>query len=332
VGTRRVVLVGFLLLVARCTCFNYSTPPPPDCADLRTVPNGQFELTDEGCGGGTCQLVCNIGFVDCDNNTTNGCETSSTSAPHTQLVPNGTGSCSVTCDFGWHVCPGGNVDAGCDCQPPEMETGTNDDASSCASSTVDGGSGDAGFFGWEPPSTPTSACTADQLNDYYNDCYGSDASTSSCDSWSSTNEGCASCLLSNEGEAGTYGPIVQLGDGWVYANVGGCIALVSGDTSPTGCGAAYWAAQSCEDIACASCSQDPDEYLGCLQVAAGAVCLPYANATCDISPDAGADAAAIYDTCENQTTFQGYVTTLGALFCGAADDGGTDASVDALSE
>jgi hypothetical protein len=55
------------------------------------------------------------------------------------------------------------------------------------------------------------------------------------------------------------------------------------------------------------------------------------GAMCDISPDAGADAAAIYGACLGETSFQDYVLTIGALFCSTSVDGGvesTDASLD----
>jgi hypothetical protein len=77
------------------------------------------------CNGGTCQIQCNGGFGDCDNNASTGCETNTTtSTAHcgacgkacnstNGIASCGGGTCSIVCNPGFADCDG-NAANGCE--------------------------------------------------------------------------------------------------------------------------------------------------------------------------------------------------------------------------
>jgi len=225
-------------------------------------------------------------------------------------------------------------------EKPPLDTGTVDTGPTCAPAPVNSSS-----IVWTPPhaAEPT-ACSDKQISDYYTACYGSTASTTACQSWTgaTANKACQTCMLSTEGTSTEFGALISTGHGVVYANIAGCIALEQNDTSSTGCGAKYWAANQCEDLSCAdNCpivSGDQTSfqaYQQCTTQAAQTECQTYESAQCDLS-DAGALQAAC--AMSSNSTFQNYFLALGAVFCGGypADagvaDAGSDASADASTD
>jgi hypothetical protein len=127
---RAAIGVAILFAIPRCSCSSGSSEP--DCTS-KTATNAHFE-TESGICGDFCQLKCNSGFVNCDDNDGNGCEVSTTTAaPHEHVVDSNfnetsgggcgsggsgqvvghIGSCSVECDFGFSDCDN-NVENGCE--------------------------------------------------------------------------------------------------------------------------------------------------------------------------------------------------------------------------
>ncbi len=195
---------------------------------------------------------------------------------------------------------------------------------------------------WSPP-IPSNACSAQQITDFNANCFDSTtASTAKCTAWTGTtaNKACAGCMETSE-SVPNYGAIIDTGHGVVYANIGGCIAIVAGDLTAGGCGAKFWATSQCEDLDCADNCPITDNasftaYQQCTTAAATGACKVYADAECDTSPDAGV----IYTKCSLPLTtaknFSDLVLAYGPVFCGGLpDDGGTSTdggSSDAASD
>ncbi|HEY1958330.1 MAG TPA: hypothetical protein VGH28_22090 [Polyangiaceae bacterium] len=108
----KVLIAVVAIGAAKC-----STAPP--CSN-HSAPHATFDVAS-GCVGYYCAMNCEPGFIDCDGEQSNGCETSTTSGlpPHTVLDPNafvgggcggggsplGTiGQCNVECEPGFFDC------------------------------------------------------------------------------------------------------------------------------------------------------------------------------------------------------------------------------------
>ncbi len=121
-GWRKAAAVALLLSVPRCSC----DPPCPSSA-----PHATYELASQPCGGYRCELACDKGWIDCDGDNSNGCETPTT-GPHAHEVVNsysadygcggspsnqvGTiGQCTINCEPGWFDCNNNPAD-GCETQ------------------------------------------------------------------------------------------------------------------------------------------------------------------------------------------------------------------------
>jgi hypothetical protein len=87
---------------------------PGACTDISVDPQncgacghacGPYPQATATCGGGACALICSPGFLDCDGNTTNGCETNG------QTDPGNCGTCGHRCGAPCNagVCEGSNV-------------------------------------------------------------------------------------------------------------------------------------------------------------------------------------------------------------------------------
>ncbi len=144
---------------------------------------------------------------------------------------------------------------------------------------------------------------------------------------SPANDACVACGYTPTTEA-KLGAIVSNGES-VQANYPGCIALVTGDLSPTGCGAKIQAKELCLDKACVANCPVPandkaafDAFKKCQDEAAVGVCATYTNAAkCQdglIAP--GGPAAA----CAPVVDFGDRLELYLKLFCGSSGDAGTD--------
>jgi hypothetical protein len=164
-----------------------------------------------------------------------------------------------------------------------------------------------------PPKSTPGACTKQQLEQDYALCGGSlDYSEVKCRAFEEdpANAAGLSCLFSASGDASS-GAVLVLPAGRWLANIGGCEALLDGDSSQTSCGARHQAADVCKEFACAKACARPVSnatWQSCLD-AADLVCFDYLDQdTCSSLPR--------YALC-HQMGFQAYFTTFGNLFCGA---------------
>jgi hypothetical protein len=212
---------------------------------------------------------------------------------------------------------------------------TNGDASqasqglSCSPQPVDGG-----IPAFAPPNQPQAVCTPAQIEAYYNACWAPGSSNATCDPFNGdpANSPCIKCMYVGE-NAKFYGAVIAYGSG-DQTNVGGCIALVDGDASPSGCGAAYQTYVLCGNQACELCPagtaydncQTKADFFG--------VCQPYAQT-------AQCAQASQYNGCFF-TDFESYFRGIGQMFCAAAssdagigdagDGGASDSAPDAVRD
>ncbi|HEY1960238.1 MAG TPA: hypothetical protein VGH28_31730 [Polyangiaceae bacterium] len=194
---------------------------------------------------------------------------------------------------------------------------------------------DTSAITWVPPITPDpTACSDVQIAAFFDGCFGPQKSTSACQGFenANANANCLKCLITNQ-NASAYGALIAIG-GIDYANTSGCIAILSGDSSATGCGAKAQSVLDCESLACADqCAVTDDAslqlYDQCTSAADQAVCKSYVDGQCDLT-----DAGAVNSICLNQPDFEHYYDALAPIFCGGypADAGAGDAGTDAADD
>ena len=174
--------------------------------------------------------------------------------------------------------------------------------------------------GWRPPLAPRpDACTLLQIDGEYAACEAASATSATCSSFrdDANNQGCLSCLFSDEADA-AYGPIIRAAEVW-RSNTAGCIALLDRDVGAGGCGARVQASSSCYDAACAGCAP-LDAFIKCRQEAAETTCRPYyLDAVCVLRPE--------YASCTEYATNQEFFVAAARMFCshGASPSAGVRA-------
>lgn len=211
--------------------------------------------------------------------------------------------------------PGGTPDAGPDVRPTDgghVDVTPPVDAGGCAP-------GDVSAFSpnWVPPKPASAACTDQSIAQYAKDCLDPQTSNNTaCSAFQSANKACAACLVTPEA-ATSYGAAIAGGNGVISLNVGGCIALLSGDLGATGCGAKYEANRQCGAAACDDPCPIPNgddpafqKYLKCLNDSEKTVCKSYATAVC---PEA--DAGAVAACALNGSSFVDNFKALAPVFC-----------------
>jgi len=152
------------------------------------------------------------------------------------------------------------------------------------------------------------ACSEDQIQREYAACEGATATSAACTPFRNdpANAGCIACLFSPESDS-SYGAIIRVGGSW-KTNTAGCIALVDGDASASGCGARVQAASACYDAACDGC-EPFDSYIQCREQALATVCRAYfLDAVCLLRP--------VYSTCTAYPINEDYFMAAARLFCG----------------
>jgi hypothetical protein len=163
---------------------------------------------------------------------------------------------------------------------------------------------------WKPPrQRQPGACTDGQIAEEQVKCEPGlptyDLAACSTFNTAPANANCLQCLFSTEADP-YYGPILVRTDGRWSVNVGGCMALIDGDTSTASCGAKVSAGDSCLRA----------DYDKCWQDAWTSVCETSAQATaCAGAPR--------YALCHGYRNFEEAYRALGALFCSAGPDAGT---------
>src|SRR5439155_20900942 len=171
---------------------------------------------------------------------------------------------------------------------------------------------------WKPPRAPTNACTMEQIQDYYDACQGTAATTGTCDAFRRNiqNTNCIQCLITSDSRS-TAGAIVRWSNGSVSANVAGCIALTEGNLTDSSCGARLFALYECENAACDVCSAgaDDDALKACKTNADATSCSAYKSAS-------DCAARADFDRCYFGDDFRYYFLGLGLFFCSSVDDAG----------
>lgn len=172
---------------------------------------------------------------------------------------------------------------------------------------------------WVAPNPASKACTQPLIDQYAADCLDTTtSSTTKCQAFTTANKACVACLVTPE-SATAYGAVIAKANNVLSLNVGGCLALTTGDATAAGCGAKYEATGQCNDLACdANCplpdGDDPafQAYLKCLQKSATTVCKTFAAAEC---PEADAGPSTVCAL--SAGTFVDNFKLLAPVFCAA---------------
>src|SRR5450755_2590668 len=138
---------------------------------------------------------------------------------------------------------------------------------------------------WVPPVTPKpGACTAEQLATELERCVApATYDQAACDAFriNHANTACLSCIFTPVSESAFGAVSVDANNFW-QTNLGGCIAEVDGDATPSGCGAKEQAYDDCLKIACeANCwvGQPAAKFDSCEDQAKVGECQVYLNAS-----------------------------------------------------
>jgi hypothetical protein len=167
---------------------------------------------------------------------------------------------------------------------------------------------------WTPPSNPEAgACTEQQVSQEYSLCEPDSGAydQTGCRAFNvdPANSTCLGCVFGALGAANAGAVLVMPGGQWL-ANRAGCIALVDGDSSATGCGANTQAADVCRYSACiAACTPSVSDtaFSTCERAAESGACIAYfSKAACAQLPR--------YASCD-YSDFPAYYTAMADLFC-----------------
>jgi hypothetical protein len=165
-----------------------------------------------------------------------------------------------------------------------------------------------------PPKATPGACDTEKIAQEYALCSSGSPKydQTACRSFNidPANASCLGCLFSASDADVSAALLVLPGSYWL-ANVGGCEALLDGDSSPTSCGAREQASSICQYNACinACASGATDQDWATCRTAAVKACDQYSSKTsCSGLP--------LYTAC-HFTVFADYFSRMGDLFCGA---------------
>jgi hypothetical protein len=185
---------------------------------------------------------------------------------------------------------------------------------------------------WKAPTGIHQAkCTEAEIDELLPSCVNM-PEPPACEATKAKYANCAACMFTDDTQA-QLGPMIHFVSSTHYRdrNVGGCLALLSGDTSATSCGARVNAAYDCAVAACApGCKLDDFSDLvsfnACADAASdvGGECKAYADAAdaCVAQLKAQPDGAK-YSSCLDLSggTFPSF-KSITLVFCGPATDGG----------
>jgi hypothetical protein len=201
------------------------------------------------------------------------------------------------------------------------------DASSLDASSCHPGDVEAFVASYHPAVPPQAVClpqivqpnaliAGDPITLFYDACFGPHKSPFACGSFAGTSPAYAACAacIETSASASSYGPlVVDPADGFVRANVGGCIELT--DPLALSCAKAAQAQQACQAAACAvNCpvtdDTSLDAYNACADQAAAGGCETFtAAASC-------VDAEAVDLAACSSTSFQDFYFAVVPMFCG----------------
>jgi len=156
---------------------------------------------------------------------------------------------------------------------------------------------------WIAPHAPQKACSDAELSEYVADCL--DPATAipiHCEQFGANHAACATCLLPKDETNGAGAFLPRAGE--TELNVGGCIAILLGDSSDGGCGAREQAARECVTYACDACSDDAT----CAARAQQTACTTYEMET--------RRELAVAATCALDKGLADDVLRVGRVFCG----------------
>ncbi len=274
---------GFALGVILLACNQDPPPPPPPLKCCAPSPKPE------------CCMALG-GSVAADSNCPNlTCEIPNPEGPGWTLVRDAN-SCFV-----WTL-PSGPSACGPPPPPPPPEAGVP-----CAPVSVASYSA----LPMTPPNPAASACTSNELGDFFDACITSGLASGACSAFEASAGSCTTCLVSKASDA-MWGPVVVSAD-HVKLNVAGCVAVAQGDGTASSCAQKISDEQGCEAFACdAVCPVTSNggaaAYVTCVQQAAATDCRPYLDAECDWD-DAGVT------MCEGKPSKSSFVA-LAAVFCG----------------
>ena len=127
-----------------------------------------------------------------------------------------------------------------------------------------------------PPAIHRNACSTSQATTLTECLFSTAVPVATCDQFfnAAGNGNCISCAITSS-IAPNHGAIVDDGTGY-YANISGCVAALSGDSSQAGCGAKTEVFYDCLYAACQHC-MNPFDYAACTDAAARGTCAAYAG-------------------------------------------------------
>jgi len=182
-----------------------------------------------------------------------------------------------------------------------------------------GGAGDAGSDGGctpalgsfspaaYPPAGTKGACTAAQVQGYYDACLGPNAGTQVCSTWPAANATCNACLFGATSPVGpSWGPILKY-PLVIAVNQGGCVALDL--PAASACASALDGQLECVHAACdLECIASTAENQACLSAAQTGACASYTQ-TVTVS------CQAVSSVCTQQNTLEGMFLAIVGVFC-----------------
>lgn len=194
---------------------------------------------------------------------------------------------------------------------------------------------------WKVPETQPGSCAPGEWDAIAAACAGRNAAA--CDAAKQQHARCWGCAYSRKNDD-AYTALIGA-NGVIYPNVGGCIALATGDTSRESCAAVVGIAVFCAYLACGRCDANAAASCRATVQATGACAFARAQAEAcldGVPLDAGADGAggdASADAGAPDAGLRAVARACGldapaaeaivvARFCGGAADGGADAAGD----
>lgn len=182
---------------------------------------------------------------------------------------------------------------------------------------------------WIPPRPwHQGLCTPAEVSELAAACFESEPNAPACTTFIKEHPACLACAMSQDTDP-TRGPIISFANNNYWElNFVGCIANALGDTSVSGCGAAYGQGDDCARVSCSGCLPIESqagvyELRACMDAKEiSKFCALEFNlfgvrcgALSDTSPDNP------INTCKNDYSVRDYVT----MWCGSPADAGTDA-------